>query len=85
MDGPMKVTPEALRRAWEADYQQLIQAVAGAVEAAPDGFWIAASEEVVREAVAVFRQRAYEQALQLKIAAAEGAFSPSGARRQAAV
>lgn len=81
MDGPSKVTPEALRAAMEQDLRRLIEAVSGAVSGAPDGQWIEASEERVRDATALFRQQLYAKALQLKAQAAEAAFPPGGGNR----
>ena len=52
--------------------------VADAVNAAPPGQVISASEEKVRDLFADLRQRAYETALQMRINAAEAAFPPSG-------
>ena len=48
-----------------------------AVNDAPDGEWIARSEEQVRDLSAEFRKRVFEQAVQQRIDAAEAAFSPS--------
>jgi len=53
--------------------------VAEAVNAARDGRIIADSEEPVRDANAVFRQRVYEKALRL-LQAKQEAFSPSAER-----
>jgi len=78
MDGPSPVTPEALRAAVAKDMERMIAAVSAAVNSAPDGAWIEASEEPVRDALAVFRQQIYQKALQLKVQAAEAAFPPSG-------
>jgi hypothetical protein len=47
------------------------------VNQAPVGQVINASEEKVRDLFARFRHSAYQTALQLKIDAAEAAFSPS--------
>jgi len=54
-----------------------LASVMEAVNAAPDGSWIAASEEQVRDLSAEFRRRAFEQAVQMRVDAAEAAFPPS--------
>ena len=58
-------------------FEQLCQDVAGAVNAAPAGQVINASEEKVRDLLADFRQATYQAALQLRTDAAQAAFSPS--------
>jgi hypothetical protein len=83
MDGPSKVTPEALRAAVARDFQCLIEEVSAAVSGASDGQWIEASEERVRDATALFRQQLYQKALPLKAQAAEAAFPPGGGNRAA--
>jgi hypothetical protein len=53
-----------------------------ALERAPDGQWISASEFVFRDAFLALMQESYEAAVQAKIEANQpwesGAFSPSG-------
>jgi hypothetical protein len=80
MEGRNQVTPEALRAAVAQDVQRMIDEVSAAVGSAPDGQWIEASEERVRDATALFRQQLYEKALQLKAQAAEAAFSPGAGK-----
>jgi len=58
----------------------LMAAVHAAVDNAPDGAIIAGSEEAVREAMARFRERVYQKAVQLKADAGASAFSPSDAQ-----
>jgi hypothetical protein len=60
--------------------------VADAVNQAPVGQVINASEEKVRDLLADFRQTAYQTALQLRLEAAQAASPPSAAPtdRQAA-
>jgi hypothetical protein len=77
MDKDVKITPEQLAKAMDADYQKLVQLVSGAVNGAPDGAVISGSEELVRDAMARFRQKVYEKAIQLRTQAAQAAFSPS--------
>lgn len=72
-----QVASEKLAAAMQQELQQYFQSVMQAVNAAPDGAWIAGSEEQVRNLSADFRRQAFEKAVQLKIDAAEAAFSPS--------
>jgi hypothetical protein len=53
--------------------------VTAAVNAAPAGQIINASEEKVRDLLAEFRQATYQAAIQLRTDAAQAAFSPSAA------
>jgi hypothetical protein len=55
------------------------QHVAAAVNQAPAGQVINASEEQVRDLLADFRQATYQTAVQLRTDAAQAAFSPSTA------
>jgi len=64
---------EQLRRRFE----QLCHDVADAVNQAPAGQVINASEEKVRGLLADFRQATYQVAVQLRTDAAQAAFSPS--------
>ena len=72
-----KITTEQLTKAMDTEYQKLVQQVKDAVNLAPDGAVISGSEELVREAMARFRQKVYEKAVQLRTQAAQAAFSPS--------
>lgn len=63
---------ESMRQQMEATMGQVVEAV----NTAPDGAWIDASEEPVRDAFARLRQAAYGQALQMRIEATESSFSP---------
>jgi hypothetical protein len=61
----------------QQEVQQYLQSVMQAVNDAPDGDWLAGSEEQVRNLSADFRRQAYERALQLRVDEAEASFSPS--------
>jgi len=87
----VKITAEQLTKATEVEYQKLLKQVmnavneapdgaviSDAVNEAPDGAVISGSEELVRDAMARFRQKVYEKAVQLRTQAAQAAFSPSG-------
>lgn len=64
-------------RQMRQEIEKTLGQVADAVNQAPPGQVIAASEETVRELFADLRQRAYETALQMRLNAAEAAFPPS--------
>ena len=68
-----KVYEEQMR----AEFERALQEVADAVDGAPQGRVIRDSEEKARDALDRFRQIAYEKAIQMKVNAAEAAFSPS--------
>lgn len=59
--------------------EALLGQVADAINDAPDGYLIAASEEHVRDLFAEARRQAFELGLQMRIDAAEAAFPPSEA------
>ncbi len=66
----------------QEDIEKCLQEVTAAVNQAQDGAIIDQSEEPVREALARLRQAIYEKAIQMKVDAAEAAFSPSVSRRR---
>jgi hypothetical protein len=72
-----KVPPEEFAASMREEMEQYLKQVMEAVNQAPDGEWIAGSEEQVRDAVAAMRQRVFEKAIQKRIDAAEAAFPPS--------
>ena len=76
--------PRLDRKAYEeqmrAEVERALRAVADAVDSAPQGRVIRDSEEKARDALDRFRQVAYEKAIQMKVNAAEAAFSPSEQR-----
>ena len=69
---------EAFKQQVRKDLEMLLEEVADAVDDAPAGRIIRDSEEKVRDAFAEFRRKTFEQALQMKVDAAEAAFPPSG-------
>ena len=77
MGANKKITLAELKKATEAEYAALLAEVHAAVDNAPDGAIISGSEEAVREAMARFRERVYQKAVQLKADAGASAFSPS--------
>jgi hypothetical protein len=82
-DKEVQVTAAELRKAMESEMAALLRDVSDAMNRARDGAIIADSEIPVRDAVARFRQKLYERAMQLKAdKAAKAAFSPSAQRRR---
>ncbi|MFQ5741849.1 MAG: hypothetical protein ACE5JX_22875 [Acidobacteriota bacterium] len=63
-------------------FQEQFSRALDALESAPDGRWIAASEEAFRDAALAVMKEVFQAALQEKIdeqsAAGKAAFSPSG-------
>ena len=75
-----QVSVEELKQMLAADFDQLVLEVVQAMNAAQAGRIIADTEEPVRQAHAVFRERAYEKAIRL-LQDRQEAFSPSARRR----
>lgn len=84
MDSLPQLDREAYREAMRAEFEQVLQEVADAVDSAPKGRVIRDSEEKARDALDRFRKAAYEKAVQMKINAAEAAFPPSGQHERTA-
>ena len=74
--GGKQVRAEELKQVLAADFDPLVQEVAAAMNAAQDGRIIADTEEPVRDAHGVFRERVYAQAIRL-VQDQHEAFSPS--------
>ena len=75
---------DALKRELTAQFQQSLDEAIQAVERAPDGRWIAASEWRIREIFQKLMAESYQRILQARLDAADhdqkdpAAFSPSG-------
>jgi hypothetical protein len=70
---------EALKRELTDQFHQSLDQAMDAVQRAPDGAWISASEWEVREVFQKLTAQAFERILQAKLDAAPRAvFSPSG-------
>ena len=79
MSKEAQISVEELRQSVAADVEELLAKTAGAINEARAGAIIRDSEEIVRRAMAEFRQKVYERAVQLAAdKAAKAAFSPSG-------
>jgi methionyl-tRNA synthetase len=74
-----QVSAEEVKRAMAADVERLAEQVAEAMNAAREGRIIADTEELVRQANAVFREQLYEKAIRL-LQDKQEAFSPSASR-----
>jgi len=77
MSGAPKVSREEYAKQMKAEMEGYLASVIDAVNEAPDGAWIAGSEEQVRDLSADFRRRVFERAVQMRVDAAEAAFPPS--------
>ena len=77
MEGPRAISPQEFLKRMRAKAEQALREVAQAVNDAPDGRVIAASEYPVRDVMDRLKREAYEEALQMRGDAADAAFSPS--------
>ena len=77
-DKDVRLEAGELEAAMRGEAWRMYQETVDALNAARDGAIIADSEMIVRDALARFRQKVYERAVQLKAdKAAAAAFSPS--------
>jgi hypothetical protein len=77
-DKEVQIDPAELKRAVADDFEQMLKDTAEALNKARDGAIIADSELIVRDAMARFRQKVYQKAVQMKAdKAAKAAFPPS--------
>ena len=67
-----------LKELLKKDFEDCIVEVVEAIDTAKSGAIIDDSEEPVRIATGKLRQKIFEKALQMKVDAAQAAFSPSG-------
>jgi hypothetical protein len=72
-----KLSREAYLQAMRQRVDEILAKVADAVNDARPGHIINGSEEQVRDLFAKLRQEAFEQAVQMRVDAAEAAFPPS--------
>ncbi len=75
-----KITMAQLKKAMRGEVEVLFEEVVKVINQAQPGRIIADSEEPVREATGLFRQRLYDKALQLRQQQSEPAFSPCAPR-----
>jgi hypothetical protein len=76
MEQQPQLAPEAFLEAMRAQFEEVCRGIASAVNRAPAGAVINASEEKVRDLFADFRRQAYQTAVQMRLDAAEAAFPP---------
>ncbi len=76
MDRLPELSADGLIERTRDQFERLMRDVAAAVNAAPEGRVINGSEEQVRDLLGEFRCGVYETALQMRVDAAEAAFSP---------
>lgn len=77
METSPRVSSQQFADSMKKDFEEFAKQVMDAVNNAPDGQWVAGSEEQVRDLCAKMRQRVFEKALQKRVDAAEAAFPPS--------
>lgn len=77
MTDSMTVWEDQLIQQMQPNFERAMREVARAVNQAPDGQWIDASEEPVREAMSQLRQEVYQQMLQARLNEAQASFFPS--------
>jgi hypothetical protein len=79
MDRLAKIDRDELIRRMRAKFEETMAQVTQAVNDAPDGHLINASEERCRDVLGEFRQAAYQTAVQMRVEATEAdpSFSPS--------
>jgi hypothetical protein len=77
METPPRVSPQEFAESMKQEFAEFAEHVMEAVNNAPDGQWIAGSEEQVRDLCAAMRRKVFEQAVQKRVDAAEAAFPPS--------
>jgi hypothetical protein len=82
MDRLAKLDKDELVRRMRAEFEKTMAEVAAAVNGAPDGHLIDASEECCRDVLGEFRRIAYETAVQMRVEASETdpSFSPGRPR-----
>jgi Rod binding domain-containing protein len=79
VDRQPQLSADDLLAQLQGKFERLCREVAGAVNEAPAGQVINASEEKVRDLFAVFRRDTYQAAVQLRLDAAQAASPPSAA------
>ncbi len=77
MESAPKLSRDEFITQMRAKMEAMLGQVADAINAAPPGRVISGSEAQVRDLFAGLRQHAFETGLQMRVNAAEAAFSPS--------
>jgi hypothetical protein len=81
MNSQPQLSPDALLDQLRGRFEKLCHDVAAAVNDAPAGRVLNASEERVRNLLADFRRATFQAAVQLRLDAAQAAFPPSAPPR----
>ena len=77
MNSTPPIPPEQFAESMRNEVDQYMRQIMEAVNQAPDGAWIAGSEEKVRDLTAEMQRCVFERAVQQRVDAAEAAFPPS--------
>jgi hypothetical protein len=77
MDRLLTMDKEQFISQMQGEIREVLSRVADAVNGAPTGNVINGSEIAVRDAIAAFRERAFEKAVQMRIDSTESSFFPS--------
>jgi hypothetical protein len=77
MEKSPRVSPQEFAESMRGEFEEFAKQVMRAVNDAPDGQWIAGSEEQVRDLCAEMRRKVFERAVQQRVDTAEAAFPPS--------
>ena len=77
MESPPKLSRDEFIKQMRAKMEAMLGQVADAINEAPPGGIISGSEERVRDLFTDLRKQAFETGLQMRVDAAEAAFSPS--------
>jgi hypothetical protein len=77
METSPRVSSQQFADSMKQEFEEFAKQVVEAVNDAPDGEWIAGSEEQVHDLCAKMRQKVFECAVQQRVDAAEAAFPPS--------
>jgi hypothetical protein len=80
MERLLRMCKEQFVEQLHAEVDRVLGEIADAVNDAPDGQVINASEMKVRELMGQLRTRVYQKALQMRIDSTESSFSPSAGR-----
>ena len=80
MDRLLRMCKEQFVQQMHAEVERVLGEIADAVNDAPDGHVINASEMKVRDLIGQLRTRVYQKALQMRIDSTESSFSPSAGR-----
>jgi hypothetical protein len=77
METSPRVSSQQFADSMKQEFEEFAKQVMEAVNDAPDGAWLAGSEEQVHDLCAKMRQRVFECAVQKRVNAAGAAFPPS--------